>query len=71
MTAAEYWRTVVGPRSAVEVVDEHGLSARHVGHWLDRAEDAAWKAIGHGAPVPDEWIEHSKIALARLRSAAR
>lgn len=70
MTAEEYWRVVVGPRSASEVVAEQNLSAREVGHWLDRAEEAAWKVVGRGRPVSDEWIEYSKSALARLRMAA-
>lgn len=67
MTSAEYWRIVVGLEGPTEVVAEHGLSVEDAGHWLDRAEAAAWRG---NEPVPDEWIEHSKIALARLRRAA-
>lgn len=67
MTAAEYWRIVVGRVCPTDVVEEHGLTTQTVGHWLDKAEAAAWRGSD---PVPDEWIEHSKRALARLRRAA-
>lgn len=68
-----YWNTVIGDRSASQLVAEFELDASDrvgLSEWLGHAEAEAWRAGKNVGPMPTEWVDFHERALDHIAAHA-